>query len=187
MVHIRADLGEDWFKVRTPRGTEGWVSNDLVQISPYVARGVPQAPSVPALPRAKARPQPASATRGLVQFALQFIGSRYVWGASDPKVGFDCSGFTKYVYSQFGVSLPHSSAGQYSTQYGTAISNSSDLLPGDIVFFVNTYRRGISHVGIYVGGGDVVQALTPGHGVGVANLSATYWASRYYGAIRPAR
>jgi cell wall-associated NlpC family hydrolase len=190
---------KDWFKVRTPRGTEGWVSNELVQVSPYVARRVPQARSVPALPRAAARSQPvsgirgpvqfapASATSGPVQFALQFIGSRYVWGASDPKVGFDCSGFTKYVYGQFGVSLPHSSAGQYSTQYGTAISNPSDLQPGDIVFFVNTYRRGISHVGIYVGGGDVVQALTPGRGVGVANLSETYWASRYYGAIRPGR
>ena len=190
---------KDWFKVRTPRGTEGWVSNELVQVSPYVARRVPQARSVPALPRAVTRSQPttgirgpvqfapASATSGPVQFALQFVGARYVWGGASPKTGFDCSGFTKYVYSQFGVSLPHSSVGQYSTQYGTAISNPSDLLPGDIVFFVNTYRRGISHVGIYVGGGDVVQALTPGRGVGIANLSQSYWASRYYGAIRPAR
>ena len=149
---------KDWFKVRTPHGTEGWVLNELVQVSPYIARRVPQARLVPALPQPATRPQPASVIRGAVQFALQF-----------------------------GVNLPHSSAGQYSTQYGVAISDPADLQRGDVVFFVNTYRRGISHVGIYVGGGDVVQALTPGRGVGIANLSEQYWASRYYGAIRPTR
>jgi cell wall-associated NlpC family hydrolase len=190
---------KDWFKVRTPRGTEGWVSSELVQVSPYVARRVPQARSVPALPQAAARSRPsagirgpvqfapASATSGPVQFALQFIGARYTWGGASPKTGFDCSGFIKYVYAQFGVSLPHGSVAQYSTRYGTAISNPGDLLPGDIVFFVNTYRRGISHVGIYVGDGNVVQALTPGRGVGIANMGERYWSSRYYGAIRPGR
>ncbi len=188
---------KDWFKVRTPRGTEGWISMELMDVSPYVTRRVPQARSAPALPRTASQPTtgirspvqfaPASTTSGPVQFALQFVGSPYVWGGSDPKTGFDCSGFTKYVYAQYGVSLPHSSVGQYNTQYGTAISNPSDLMPGDIVFFVNTYRRGISHVGIYIGGGDIVQALTPGRGVGIANLNQQYWASRYYGAIRPNR
>lgn len=187
---------KDWFKVRTPRGTEGWVSNELVQVSPFVTRRVPQARNIPVLPQSAQRTQtaggirgtvqfaPASATSGPAAFALQFVGSRYVWGGSSPR-GFDCSGFTKYVYSQFGVSLPHSSAGQYSTNYGAAISDPAALQPGDIVFFVNTYRRGISHVGIYIGGGDVVQALTPGRGVGVASLNERYWSSRYYGAIRP--
>jgi cell wall-associated NlpC family hydrolase len=187
---------KDWFNVRTPRGTEGWVSSELVQVSPFVTRRVPQARSVPALPQAAQRARtsagirgtvqfaPASATSGPAAFALQFVGSRYVWGGSSPR-GFDCSGFTKYVYAQFGVSLPHSSAGQYSTSYGAAISDPAALQPGDIVFFVNTYRRGISHVGIYIGGGNVVQALTPGRGVGVASLNERYWSSRYYGAIRP--
>jgi cell wall-associated NlpC family hydrolase len=130
---------------------------------------------------------PASSTSGPAQFALQFVGARYVWGGASPKTGFDCSGFIKYVYAQFGVSLPHSSVAQYNTRYGTAISDPADLRPGDIVFFVNTYKRGISHVGIYIGGGDVVQALTPGRGVGIANMSQQYWASRYYGAIRPSQ
>jgi cell wall-associated NlpC family hydrolase len=187
---------KDWLKVRTPRGTEGWVSNELVDASPFVTRRVPQAQKIPALPQVAQRTRtaggirgsvqfaPASATSGPAAFALQFVGARYVWGGSSPR-GFDCSGFTKYVYSQFGVSLPHSSAGQYSTSYGAAISDPAELQPGDIVFFVNTYRRGISHVGIYIGGGNVVQALTPGRGVGVASLTERYWSSRYYGAIRP--
>lgn len=187
---------KDWLKVRTPRGTEGWVSNELVAVSPFVTRRVPQARSIPALPQVAQRTRaaggirgpvqfaPASATSGPAAFALQFVGARYVWGGSSPK-GFDCSGFTKYVYAQFGVNLPHSSASQYSTSYGAAISDPAALQPGDIVFFVNTYRRGISHVGIYIGGGNVVQALTPGRGVGVASLNERYWSSRYYGAIRP--
>lgn len=190
---------KDWFKIRTPRGTEGWVSNELVDASPFVTRRVPQARSIPALPQAAPRARnaggirgpvqfaPGSATSGPAQFALQFVGARYVWGGASPQSGFDCSGFIKYVYAQFGLSLPHSSGAQYSTRYGTAISDPADLRPGDIVFFVNTYKRGISHVGIYIGGGDVVQALTPGRGVGIANLSGGYWASRYYGAIRPSQ
>jgi cell wall-associated NlpC family hydrolase len=114
------------------------------------------------------------------------VSARYVWGGAGP-TAFDCSGFTRYVYQQYGLDLPHSSAGQYSTNYGAMIANPADLRPGDIVFFVNTYKRGISHVGIYVGGGDVVQAMSPKLGVGVANLNGGYWAQHYYGGIRPAR
>lgn len=187
---------KDWFKIRTPQGGEGWVSRELVDVSPYVTRRVPQARTIPAPPRAATRRSggisgvqfaPASATSGPVSFAMQFVGTRYVWGGSTPERGFDCSGFVRYVYGQFGVSLPHSSSGQYSSRYGAVVSNPADLQPGDIVFFVNTYRRGISHVGIYIGGGNVVQAISPGRGVGVASISGGYWAAHYYGAIRPGR
>jgi cell wall-associated NlpC family hydrolase len=188
---------KDWFKVRVPGGTVGWISNELVQVSEFVARRVPTVRNIPALPKpqqprsrsqiaGQAAPAPSAAASSVVGFAMQFVGSRYIWGGSSPK-GFDCSGFTRYVYAQFGLNLPHSSAGQYSTAYGAAISNPADLRPGDIVFFVNTYKRGISHVGLYVGGGDVVQAMSPKLGVGVANLNGGYWAQHYYGAIRPAR
>jgi cell wall-associated NlpC family hydrolase len=186
---------KDWFKVKTPRG-EGWVSSELVEVSPFVTRRVPVTQRIPALPAAAPRQQsggirgpvqfaPASASGGPAQFAMQFLGARYVWGGASPDRGFDCSGFTRYVFGQFGLGLPHSAAAQYSTSYGTMISNPADLQPGDLVFFVNTYKRGISHVGIYVGGGNVVQALSPGRGVGVASIASGYWASHYYGAIRP--
>ena len=187
---------QDWFKVRTPRGTTGWISNELLDVSEYILRRVPVVREVPALARPKPAsrteaqsrlaPAPSAAAGSAVEFAMQFVGAPYVWGGSSPK-GFDCSGFTRYIYQRFGLDLPHSSGGQYSTAYGASISSPDQLRPGDIVFFVNTYKRGISHVGIYVGGGDVVQALSPKLGVGVANLNGGYWAQHYYGAIRPAR
>jgi cell wall-associated NlpC family hydrolase len=197
---VRLDLlasHKDWLKVRTPQGGEGWISRELVDVNPYIARRVPAARKIPPLPQAAQRTvargtrgmqfAPASATSGPAAFALQFAGARYAWGGSNPERGFDCSGFVRYVYGQFGVGLPHSAAGQYSSRYGAMVSDPSELIPGDLVFFVNTYKRGISHVGIYIGGGNVVQALTPGRGVGVASLSSAYWSARYYGAIRPGR
>jgi cell wall-associated NlpC family hydrolase len=192
---------QDWLKIRTPDGASGWISNELVDVSDFIARRVPVVHDIPALARPKpaARPQAAATTRtaqplpapgasagNAVGFATQFVGTSYVWGGAGPD-GFDCSGFTQYIYKQFGLNLPHSSAGQYSTKYGTIVSNPADLRPGDLVFFVNTYKRGISHVGIYVGGGDVVQALSPKQGVGVANINGGYWAEHYYGGIRPER
>lgn len=187
---------KDWFKVRTAQRTTGWISQELLDVSAFVSRRVPTVRNIPALarrtpagqaqaPRA-ALPAPAAAAGSVVGYAAQFVGARYAWGGSGPNA-FDCSGFTRYVYKQFGLDLPHSSAGQYNTAYGTLISNPADLRPGDIVFFVNTYKRGISHVGIYSGGGDVLQAMSPKQGVGVASINGGYWAKHYYGAIRPAR
>lgn len=200
---------EDWFKVQTSGGETGWVSHELVDVSAFITRRVPLTNDIPALPSRPSAPQapalpqqqeavqavpapapapvaaPSAAAGGAVDFAMQFVGSQYVWGGSSP-AGFDCSGFTKYVYQQYGLSLPHSAEAQYSTRYGTVVSSVSELQPGDIVFFVNTYKQGISHVGIYIGNGDVVQAMSPGLGVGVASINSGYWMQHYYSAIRPA-
>jgi cell wall-associated NlpC family hydrolase/uncharacterized protein YraI len=193
---------EDWFKVRTPEGNVGWMAGELVGVSSFVARRVPVASEIPARPRreqpasapsvaaAPARPAapppaPAATAGGLVGFAMQFVGYPYVWGGASPAVGFDCSGFTQYVYAQYGVSLPHSAEGQFSNAYGTIISDPGALAPGDLVFFVNTYKPGISHVGIYIGGGQVVQAMSPALGLGVASIYGPYWGERYYGGVRP--
>ena len=187
---------KDWFKIRTPRGTVGWVSSELLDVSAFVERRIPTVRDIPALVQARpaapsqaarrSLPAPSAAASSVTEFAVQFIGARYTWGGSSPS-GFDCSGFTRYIYKTFGLDLPHSSAGQFSSNYGTIISNPADLRPGDIVFFVNTYKRGISHVGIYIGNGDVVQAMSPKLGVGVADVNDGYWAAHYYGAIRPLR
>ena len=88
------------------------------------------------------------------------------------------------MYAQFGLNLPHSAAGQYSQRYGVFIDRAS-LQPGDLVFFANTYKRGISHVGVYVGGGMVVQALAPGTPLAAVSMNSSYWNSKYYGALRP--
>ena len=102
----------------------------------------------------------------VVDYALQFLGTPYVWAGSTPS-GFDCSGFSMYVYRHFGISLPHSSSIQ--AGYGTAVAR-ADLQPGDLVFFFSP----IHHVGIYIGGGKMVDAAGTGKGVRIDYLWTSY-------------
>jgi cell wall-associated NlpC family hydrolase len=97
-----------------------------------------------------------------LSYALAQVGKSYVYGAAGPS-SFDCSGLTMAAWSQAGVSLPHSSSAQYNS--GQHISE-SELQPGDLVF----YYSPISHVGMYIGGGKIVNALNPGSGVKVSGL-----------------
>ncbi|MGI5939476.1 MAG: NlpC/P60 family protein [Thermoleophilia bacterium] len=106
----------------------------------------------------------------VVSLAMNYLGVPYVWGSSNPK-GFDCSGLVMYVYAKVGVNLPHSSAMQYNC--GRHISK-SELRPGDLVFFYNP----IHHVGIYIGGGQMINARTGG-----VRIDSAFWSS-YAGACR---
>ena len=114
----------------------------------------------------------------VVSYAFNFIGRPYVFGAAGPK-SFDCSGLTMYVFGKFGVSLPHYTGSQYSM--GASVSK-GNLRAGDLVFF-NTYGP-ISHVGIYIGGGDFIHAPSSGKTITVSSLSDSYYAKRYVGARR---
>jgi peptidoglycan DL-endopeptidase LytF len=114
--------------------------------------------------------------------AMKYLGYRYVWGGQSP-AGFDCSGFTWYVYKEAGISIPiHDPAGQLNA--GRKVSRDA-LLPGDLVFFQNTYQAGLSHVGVYLGGGRFINAESESVGVQVRSISDPYWSSRYVGASRP--
>jgi cell wall-associated NlpC family hydrolase len=117
----------------------------------------------------------------VADLAQQYVGSSYVWGGSSP-AGFDCTGFVMWVFGQFNVALPHNEAGQLGS--GQSVG-ADDLLPGDVVVFDNTYRSGLSHVGIYVGDGQFVHAVNESHGVMVNNLWDGYWGPRFVGASRP--
>ena len=195
----------DWYKIQLSSGSTAWVFSDLINVTPHVSRRVPVTSDFPALPRpqqivnngggnAPVASAPAAptfvdipASGDVASFGLQFVGSPYVWGGSGPG-GFDCSGFTKYVYSKYGVSLPHNAAAQFSTRYGASVGSMGNLAPGDLVFFVGTTgQAGITHVALYVGGGRIVHAMTPRYGVQVSSLSEQYWQSHYYGAIRVQR
>lgn len=106
------------------------------------------------------------------------IGVSYKTGGTTTS-GFDCSGFTSYVYKKLGLTLPRTSTAQY--KVGTAVSK-SNLKAGDLVFF-NTSGRGISHVGVYVGDGKFAHSSTS-RGVMISPLSQSYYAKRYVGAKR---
>jgi cell wall-associated NlpC family hydrolase len=190
---------KDWFKVQTANGTKAWIFGELLNVAPMARRRVPYTNDIPALPKPKrgaagggasvdgSRARLIPASGDVASYAVQFVGYRYRWGGSGPG-GFDCSGLTSYVYRQYGVRLPHSAAGQYSTAYGAMVGQMGNLAPGDLMFFVSTGgRRGISHVALYIGGGRMVHAMTPGLGVQVSSIWSGYWTSHYYGAIRPYR
>lgn len=111
----------------------------------------------------------------VVRFARRFLGVEYVYGGISPRTGFDCSGFTRFVYSHFGVTLPHYSGAQFSL--GRRVSRGG-LRPGDLVFF-----DGLDHVGLYLGGGRFIHAPHSGTRVSVSSLDGWYGA-RYDGARR---
>lgn len=115
----------------------------------------------------------------IVSRALGLQGSSYVYGGTGGG-GYDCSGFTKAVYSASGISIPRTSYAQFSS--GSSVAK-SDLQPGDLVFF-STYASGASHVGIYTGGGNFVHASTPSSGVITSSMSDSFYSSRYLGARR---
>jgi len=106
------------------------------------------------------------------------IGTTYKFGGTST-AGFDCSGFTKYVFTKVGLTLPRTSKAQF--QVGTAVAR-NQLRSGDLIFF-NTFGKGVSHVGIYVGNGKFAQSSSS-RGVNISSLSQSYWANRYVGAKR---
>lgn len=121
-------------------------------------------------------PSPSREPRGgVVDIAMRYLGRPYRWGASGPDA-FDCSGFTMYVYSRVGVSLPHSSRAQIGS--GQRVSR-DDLRPGDLVFFG---RSRIHHVGIYIGGGRYIHSPHSGDVVSIDGLGGR---GDYAGASRP--
>jgi cell wall-associated NlpC family hydrolase len=113
--------------------------------------------------------------------AEQYLGVPYVWGGADPTVGFDCSGLMMYVYRQLGVSLPHFSGYQW---YSGRRVPPNDLEPGDLVFF-EPGVNGPGHVGMYIGGGEFVQAPHSGDVVRISSLRDAAYALTYVGAVRP--
>ncbi len=111
----------------------------------------------------------------LLRTALDLLGKPYVWGGASPR-GFDCSGFTSYVFGRLGIVIPRTADVQFAD--GRSVR---EPLPGDLVFF-QTYDYGASHVGIYLGDGRFVNAI--GADVHVTTFASEYFRSRYLGARR---
>ena len=184
-----------WFAV-TYNGISGYVASQYVLICPTSAlTGTADKPAenttaeetpaeTPAEAPAETPAAPAASASGssIVSIAQQYLGVPYVYGGSSAS-GFDCSGFTMYVFAQVGIKLPHGATSQLS--YGTEVSR-SDLQPGDLVFFQD-YGYTASHVGIYIGGDQFIHASSSyynGHCVVITSLSETYYNNHYLTARR---
>ena len=176
-----------WFAV-SYNGVSGYVASQYVLIcSPSTAdTSAPETPEeTPAeTPAEIPADNPAATVSGseIVSLAQQYLGVPYVYGGSSPS-GFDCSGFTMYIFAQVGVKLPHGATSQLS--YGASVSR-SELQPGDLVFFQD-YGAVASHVGIYIGGDQFIHASSSyynGHCVVISSLTETYYNSHYYTARR---
>lgn len=164
-------LGMDkgWFKL-SYNGVEGYASSDYL---------------VTCLDAAGNRGDAVAAATGLggqiVAYAKQYLGKPYVWGGNGPN-SFDCSGFTKFVYSHFGYNLNRTASGQLSN--GTAVSR-DQLRAGDLVFFYNgKVSTPVSHVGIYIGDGNFIHASSNSYTVEISSLYARNYAQKYVYARR---
>lgn len=111
--------------------------------------------------------------------ALRFLGTPYVWAGKNPG-GFDCSGFTYYLFQQQRIAIPRMADGQFYAGHSVAWH---DLREGDLVFFT-TYEPGPSHVGIYIGDGKFIHASSAAGRVVITPLSSPYYNSRFLGAKR---
>lgn len=162
---------DGWYKIRY-NSKDGFISPD------YFAPAKEQLASRSGSSSSGSDASSGSAVE-LVEYAKNYLGVKYVYGGSTPK-GFDCSGFTFYVFKHFGVSISRTASAQFNQ--GTAVSK-DNLKPGDAVFF-SQGSKSIGHVGIFVGGGCFIHASSPGDVVKISSLSESYYLKRYQGARR---
>ena len=147
----------------------------VTNIVPLPSRAVPSRGGSP-------RDRAAMAWRsGVATQALSYRGMPYVFGSANPSRGFDCSGLVYFLLRQRGLNPPRTASG-YRT-YGQAVSR-GHWQTGDLILFANTYKRGISHIGVYLKDGKFVHAASSGKGVRVDSLVKGYFASKYYAARR---
>ena len=158
-----------WYKVQY-EGLTGYIRSDLVALM--------EAPKFNAQITVGKPPVVETMGQKIVALAQDYMGVPYVWGGTTPK-GFDCSGFTQYVFKQMGYTIKRTAAQQLTNGYAV-----SDLKVGDLVFFTNTYATSAaaSHVGIYMGDNLFIHAA--GGGVKITSLDHEYYAPRYIGARR---
>ena len=157
-------LVDGWYDVTCEYGTEGYIRSDFLDLT-----------------------ESSSSNSDIAATAKQYLGTGYVYGGASPR-GFDCSGFTMYVYSQHGYSLPHSATSQWQSGLGTRVYSISELQPGDLVFFNDPSRnagKACSHAGIYTGDGQFIHSSSSrSGGVIVSSLTSGYYNTYFVGGIQ---
>jgi cell wall-associated NlpC family hydrolase len=138
----------------------------------------------PAGPSAAVVAPPGEAASDVVAVARRYLGMPYVWGGASPGTSFDCSGLVQWSFAQTGVRLPRTAQAQFQA---TVRVPTADLRPGDALFFASTYPSNelITHVGIYVGNGRMINAPREGDVVREMDAFTGFWGAHYAGAGRP--
>lgn len=167
-----------WYQVLC-NGRTGYISTTYATIenseAVFPGQSSPSKPAAPTISSA------SPLAEQIVLFAKQYVGYPYVYGTAGPNT-FDCSGFTSYVYAQFGYSLHRSSKDQ--VKDGVPVSKDS-LQPADLLLFSNNGSGGaIGHVGLYIGNGKFIHASTPSSGVIISDLSTDWYIQHYICAQR---
>ena len=159
VYEILEELEDGWLKIRV-NDTEGYLPvSENVQVEEVDEEEMAQ------IQKEAIESSESYRRQQLVDYALQFVGGRYMYGGTDPHVGVDCSGFTRYVLQHgAGVSLNRSSRGQ-ATQ-GTPVS-ADQMQPGDLLFYGGSVNS-IDHVAMYIGNGQVVHASTERTGIKIS-------------------
>lgn len=156
---------EHWYKVQLADGQGGWIYREFLELLPIDSgERLTEAP-----------------VDEMIAYAKSFLGISYIYGGASPR-GFDCSGFTKYVFSKIGINLPHQAKRQM--EKGTAIQSKAELLPGDLVFFKTKGSSIVNHVGIYLGDNRFIHASSGYGAVRISPLDSGYYYHRYVGARR---
>ncbi|MGC4043069.1 MAG: NlpC/P60 family protein [Armatimonas sp.] len=152
------------FELHSPGG----VVNAAVALAGSGRRNPVQLASRHSVPRSLGSNTAANRAAKIVALAYTFLGGKYRFGGSSPGSGFDCSGLVEYVYSHNGIELPRTAAEQFTR--GKAV-RFEELAPGDLIFQAGTYKKGISHVGIYIGNGKMLHAKGEQWGIVIDNIA----------------
>ncbi len=157
-----------WVKAQLPDGQTGWVYRQFVELKALTP--VTSGERLIGLP-----------VDEMIAFAQKLLGISYVYGGSSPR-GFDCSGFTMYVFAKFGIRLPHQSERQMES--GMEIPAREELLPGDLVFFKTMGSKTVNHVGIYLGDNRFIHASSGYGAVRISPIDSGYYYKCYVGGRR---
>jgi hypothetical protein len=157
-----------WYKVQLPDGRMGWVYRQFIEVKPLI-------------PVTSSRQYATLPVDKLIASAKSFLEITYVYGGDSPQ-GFDCSGFTMYVFSKFGISLPHQANLQMKA--GREVSAMEALMPGDLVFFKTMGSTIVNHVGIYLGNKQFIHASSGYGAVRISSLNSGYYFDCYAGGRR---
>lgn len=164
-VVIVLERQDEFYKIKT-NDTEGYIyksqidETNLEQVPYYHTEEVGVEEKVE-------KEESTSKGEGIVTYAKQFLGGRYVYGGNNLNTGVDCSGFTQQVMKKFGITISRSSRSQFSN--GVKVAKKEDLKPGDLVFY-GTNGRKIDHVALYAGNGQIIHASDAKTGIKMSNL-----------------